>query len=1099
MSYLADLHIHSRFSRATSPELTFAQLHAWGRRKGIALIGSGDCTHPGWLAEMKEQLEPAGDGLYRLRRAYHPRTRLLPGTQQPVRFLISGEISTIYKAGGATRKVHHLICLPGLAEAERFSERLSRVGNITADGRPILGLDSRDLLEMLLSVSEEAVLIPAHIWTPWFSVLGSKSGFDSIEECYRDLTGHIFAVETGLSSDPPMNWRVSSLDRYALVSNSDAHSASKLGREANIFSGSMGYRAMMNALKRTAPGFRGTLEFFPQEGKYHADGHRKCRFSCPPHESKALGGVCPVCGGALTLGVDYRVEELADRQRGKKPPAARPFQRLLSLAAILGEVLQCSPASKKVQAAYDELLGALGPELRILRETDIEELREHGGDLLARGIDKMRAGTVHASAGYDGEYGEITLFTAEERAEIIGQSRLFAGLAFSASSSPALAPASQVSLFPELPASPLAEGLSAEQHAAVTHPPAPLLITAGPGAGKTRTLIERIVWLLESTPATPQSIIALTFSNRAASEMRERLRERLPALPADDTPLACTFHKLGLLIINEQRARLQLPAPLTVLSEEDADTLYAETMAEDAARACATRDDMESALADEFAGKDGVPDELAALRTRLASLAPAYTARKLQEGLLDFDDLLLLPLALLSEDAVLLGDYRRRWQHLLVDEYQDINVWQYLLLRLLCPPGGSLTAIGDPDQAIYGFRGADVRYFLRFLQDYPTAGEVALTRNYRSCHAIVKASSQLIARGRSRAERTPWSDIPGPARIGLARLSSHAAEAEYVLQTMEGLLGGISHFSVDSGRAGEETGTLLGFDDIAVLYRTHSAGEAMCEALTRSGIPFQRASRAELYQHPQVRKVLAFLQLAVTPARPSSARALLNAGLPGLTAAARQRMLKILAQWRPWREPILDRLARKMPKNAALARLRDSQAMLRAAGGLSLIQSLFYACNFFAMSEEEIDSEPWPTLFMRARQSASLAELLETIAQEGDEDIYQQRAARVTLSTVHAAKGLEWEVVFLIGCEDGAFPHPASPLDEERRLFYVGMTRARRCLYLSAAATRAMHNGERHEQALSPFLHDISEELLYTRQAPRVKRPAKYAQLTIDW
>ena len=424
MPFVADIHIHSRFSRATSRDLTLQELYRWGRRKGIGVIGTGDITHPGWLSEIDNQLaDDGGSGLFRLKSEPAPEPIPARSGDARLRFMLTGEISSIYSYGGKTRKVHNVVCLPDLDSAHRFAARLERIGNIRSDGRPILGLDSRDLLEILLEISPQAVLIPAHIWTPWFSVLGSKSGFDSIEECYRDLSGHIFALETGLSSDPPMNRMVSALDRYSLVSNSDAHSAANLGREANLFSCDMTYPAIMQALK-TGIGFDGTLEFFPEEGKYHLDGHRKCNQKLHPHESIRLKGICPVCGGGLTLGVLYRVAQLANRTADQIPSDKLRFRSMLSLDSILGEVLGVGPSSKKVQTLYMKLLSELGPELTILMETKIEEIERCGADLLGEAIRRVRSGRIHADAGYDGEYGVITVFEPGERERLLGQTSL---------------------------------------------------------------------------------------------------------------------------------------------------------------------------------------------------------------------------------------------------------------------------------------------------------------------------------------------------------------------------------------------------------------------------------------------------------------------------------------------------------------------------------------------------------------------------------------------------------------------------------------------------------------------------------------------------
>jgi PHP family Zn ribbon phosphoesterase len=327
MKFIADLHIHSHYSIATSKQLVPEYLDYWARRKGITVVGTGDITHPGWLEELKEKVTEPEPGLFRLKDQYRldgsaePTDRTAPSylstpTVPPgaqVRFLLTGEISSIYKRGEKVRKVHNIVLLPGFEAAETMQKKLDAVGNITSDGRPILGLDSRDVMEIVLSSSDDAALIPAHIWTPWFSALGSKSGFDTIEECYDDLSDQIFAVETGLSSDPPMNWVCRFLDRYTIISNSDAHSPEKLGREANLFDTELSYPAVLEAMQSGDDRFLGTVEFFPQEGKYHYDGHRKCGVRWDPLETVRRGGICPVCGKKVTVGVTNRVAQLADR------------------------------------------------------------------------------------------------------------------------------------------------------------------------------------------------------------------------------------------------------------------------------------------------------------------------------------------------------------------------------------------------------------------------------------------------------------------------------------------------------------------------------------------------------------------------------------------------------------------------------------------------------------------------------------------------------------------------------------------------------------------------------------------------------------------
>ena len=408
--YIGDLHIHSRYSRATSKDCTPEHLDLWARRKGIHIVGTGDFTHPAWREELKEKLEPAEDGLYVLKDGYRIKEDPVPGGKIP-RFVVTGEISSIYKKNGKTRKVHSLILLPGLEDAERISARLEQIGNIHSDGRPILGLDCRDLLEIVLELCPRAVYVPAHIWTPHFSMFGAFSGFDTVEECFEDLTSYIHAVETGLSSDPPMNWRVSALDRFQLISNSDAHSPAKLGREANLFDIPLSYEGLYRAIQ-TGEGLGGTIEFFPEEGKYHMDGHRKCGLCLTPSETVKYNGKCPVCGRKITIGVSHRIGELADRPEGYVKPGAKPFESLVPLPEVIGASVGRGAAGVKVQREYRRLLAELGPEFEILRNIPPEDIRRAAGDRVAEGIQRLRNGQVECVPGFDGEYGVIRLFNA---------------------------------------------------------------------------------------------------------------------------------------------------------------------------------------------------------------------------------------------------------------------------------------------------------------------------------------------------------------------------------------------------------------------------------------------------------------------------------------------------------------------------------------------------------------------------------------------------------------------------------------------------------------------------------------------------------------
>jgi len=420
MKYTADLHIHSKFSRATSRDMTFDTLAYWSKVKGISVLATADFTHPEWFFLTREKLEPKGNGFFRLKSPRRPDWEpFLSVTLGPedVSFVLSTEISFIYSKKGRVRKVHLLLLAPDFESVEKINARLAGVGNLRSDGRPILGLDVKAFVRMVADLCPQCVVIPAHIWTPWFSLFGASSGFDAVEECFEEMTPFIFALETGLSSDPAMNRRLSALDRFALVSNSDAHSPSKIGREANVFDTDPGYKAMVEALKSRDPArFLGTVEFFPEEGKYHWDGHRKCGTALPPRESMGRHDLCPACGKKLTIGVMHRVEELADRTEEQVREAApgTPFRRLLPLNEVIAEACGKSAESQAVWELYFRFVREFGDEQRILTEVPGEELRRISPERVADGIERMRRGLVRISPGHDGEYGTVRLFDGED-------------------------------------------------------------------------------------------------------------------------------------------------------------------------------------------------------------------------------------------------------------------------------------------------------------------------------------------------------------------------------------------------------------------------------------------------------------------------------------------------------------------------------------------------------------------------------------------------------------------------------------------------------------------------------------------------------------
>jgi DNA helicase-2/ATP-dependent DNA helicase PcrA len=1032
-AYVADLHIHSRYSRACSRDLTLPNLAWWARRKGIALLGTGDFTHPAWFDHLRENLIEAGAGLYRLADEAEV-TRRLPGSLQAApaaRFMLSVEISTIYKRDDRTRKVHHLIYMPDLTAAARFNTALGRIGNLTADGRPILGLDSRDLLEITLQAG--GYLVPAHIWTPWFSALGSKSGFDAIADCYADLADHVTAVETGLSSDPEMNWRVSSLDRYRLVSNSDAHSPAALAREATLFAGEPDYFAV-----KDGAGLAGTLEFFPEEGKYHADGHRACGVCWEPERTRQHDGRCPECGKPLTVGVLSRVEDLADRPEGFRRDDH--VEHLIQLHEVLGEINGVGPKSKTVEAQLNHLVATLGPELEILRRIPLDAIGQAGGETLREAIDRLRRGAVQRMPGYDGEYGVITLFEPGElrnrasapqvealfdvpqqrRAEpAIGRAPVPKPKAVKEPKRPAPPPLTPPPS-PHEPFEPMLAGmeevgtglldrLDAMQRVAASAPGGPLLIVAGPGTGKTRTLTHRIAYLCAELGVFPERCLAITFTRRAAAELQERLDALLGDVAEDIT--VGTFHAVGLTILKENGKAAGLGANWRIADERERDE------------------------AREQAGDDDL----------------AYAKLLRQQDLVDLDDLINLPVALLRDEPALVEKYRRQWQWIFVDEYQDVDENQYDLLRLLSPADGNLCAIGDPDQAIYSFRGADVKYFLRFNEDFVDARLVRLTRNYRSSAPILAAAVQAIA---------PSSLVNGrrldPARldpesplVGLYPAASAADEADFVVRTIDDLVGGLSHGSLDSGRVDSRSIAAgnLSFSDIAVLYRTDAQSGAIVEALSRAGVPVQKRSHNRLRDRAGVQVI---------------ARELRHAdGLGGSLPARVKLTAQVLAQ--RYAAPTLD-------------------------GEHLAPEDVWAAADLLLPLAHRIGDD--------------LPRFLQEIATGAEVDALDPRAEAVNLLTLHAAKGLEFPVVFLVGCEDGLLPlrWPGSTAGddetaEERRLFFVGLTRAQDRLYVTHAARRFRHGGER-EQNPSPFLGAIDSGL-FERLGDTVPARPKDRQLRL--
>jgi len=1120
MPFIADLHIHSYYSRATSKQLNLEHLNKWAQLKGIQVVATGDITHPQWLKELREKLEPAEEGLYKLKQEFAKQTQheVPKPCQGEVRFILSGEISNIYKKEDRVRKNHNVVLVPSFEAAQKIQDELDKIGNIRSDGRPILGLDAKDLLEIVLEANDLACLIPAHIWTPWFSALGSKSGFDSIEECFEDLSSHIFAVETGLSSDPPMNWRVSSLDKYTLVSNSDAHSPQKLAREANIFKNEMSYPAMLQALKSGDPElFGGTIEFFPEEGKYHLDGHRKCNMRMTSEETVANKGLCPVCGKKATLGVSYRVEALADRKLGEKHERALPFESLIPLPEIVAEVKGVGVNTKTVNKQLEILLSKLGSELFILRNAELSDIEKVGGSLIAEGVRRMRTCELDIAAGYDGEFGKVKIFSEGERNELKSQILFFEPELTKYEKSaqetgqplkvkdeeekwvvPTVIPIEVSSKPNEEQGNPYS--LNNLQLEAVYTTENDLLIVAGPGTGKTRTLTCRIAYLIQDKDVAPQEILAVTFTNKAAAEMRARLFQIFDNETLNSLTIK-TFHSLGAKILRQESALLNYAADFSIYNEADKKSLLKQIT-----------NNLTVYEINEIANKISDAKNRLLLPEKLPEkdkFAEIYTnyqqALKLHQAY-DFDDLIFQPVLLFQSNPEITKKYQTKFRWISVDEYQDINFAQYNLLRLLVNTETNLCAIGDPDQAIYGFRGSDYRYFLKFKEDFPSAKTIYLEKNYRSNKTILNASGQIIEKNPDRQEVKIWSEIVSKGKLEIFKTPSEKAEAETIVHQVEKLVGATSFFSVDSGRVGgDEASFTAGFADIAVLYRLHAQLPALEEAFMRSGIPYQTLGETPFWEQKEVLEIISYLRVLQNQNSDLDLSRILNVPPRGVG----EQTLNVLLNYKKTNELTLWQSLEKSYLISSLSETHKSPLNLfvqkinelrRSVDDLTLheliekIVTLSGMGSYFKNDNKRIYY--WKAVMEQAEQwELSLTEFLERITLQNETDIYNPKAEKVTLMSLHASKGLEFPVVFITGCEEGLIPYhrkadTTDNTEEERRLFYVGMTRAKHKLILLHTTSRFLF-GERHSNHPSRFLSDIEVALKEYRSALiKKKKPA---------
>ena len=1177
MNFIADLHIHSRFSRATSKALNARHLAAWARCKGISVLGTGDFTHPQWRAELGEQLElDEASGLYRLKGEPEQLDVMAGGAMQggdaqgPL-FMLQAEISSIYKRHGKVRKVHNLIFMRTLEDAAKLSQRLEQIGNLHSDGRPILGLDSRDLLEIMLECSDDAVMIPAHVWTPWFALFGSKSGFDRLTDCYGDLSDHIFALETGLSSDPDMNRLVSQLDGYALVSNSDAHSGANLGREANLFDGRPSYAGMFAALRAAARRqpqdsldcrFLGTMEFYPDEGKYHLDGHRACNVVLEPRESRALGNICPVCGKPLTVGVLHRVWELADREEPAQlalEPEARP---LIPLAEVVGEIVGAGVASRKVQERYGRLLRELGPELDILCRMPEAEVRAHW-EPLGEAVARMRRGQVFRQGGYDGEYGVVRVFTPEELADIRGTGRgagrdslpglkpgrprkvsasgadVGAGTGTDATASTAVdvkvrqkkaSSVSMLDLMKERPSQHAAKldekqtpqsasvAFSDEQQAALTAGPGPVLVQAGPGAGKTRVLIGRMQHLLDQG-IPPHRLLAVTFTRRAANEMQQRLAVALPRMRGN-LPCCDTMHGIAW---GRMRAAMQSQERACMLLGDDA----AQQLFRAANPQLATRQASELWRQLTLARECQRPLDDPAV----AQAAALYAQRKSERpGLLyvDYADLLdwwLEHVAAMPPDQLP--------QHVLVDEVQDLSPVQLAILRRLLPGNGKgFFGIGDPDQAIYGFRGVSGQSESSLRAIWPDLSVFCLGRSFRSSQDVLNMARSLLHNKGQCGPLTAARQLS--AQLRLFSAPDQQAEIRWVTRRVQALLGATAHTLLDqhlsSAEAHELDGTLAP-GDIAVLVRLRAQIAPLRAALEQAGIPCAAPAEDAFWQDAACARLLAMAatHCGLGPLAQSLAAAtgLQEVPAPATAGAADAVTSTIPADLADTAAAAASAVSAAAASASAASAAAASAVTASGAAGMAgspLLPATLFGAGASLPAPEAL--EPWlkqqawagePLVAGRAwrelkrvwKTHGNWTEFLAHLGWLQEAEMVRGKAEHVQIMTMHASKGLEFQAVFLPGLEDGLLPlrkdllfgagsdgsatsgdrtpsapvspvSPVSPVapqadeDEERRLLYVALTRAARALFVSHSARRMLF-GKSLALLPSPFLEQIRQ------------------------
>lgn len=1260
MHVIADLHIHSSYAQGAHRDLSLETIALWAKRKGIHVVGTGDWTHPRWWSELRAKLIPAEDGLFRLRTDLETKLdqQLPPNLHEaPLRFVLGGELATIYEQDNKVRKVHHLLFAPDFARAQHIQRQLEPYGDLSVDGRPTLSLSSRDLLALIVESSPRCHLIPAHIWHPWNGLLGSTHGFDTVEECYGDMTPHIFALETGLSSVPSMSRRCSQLDSFSLVSFSNARKPEQLGREATLIQTSLSYDNLFAALKQDTmeqPTLQ-TLECYPERGRYFLDGHQSCETRLTPTEYRTLQGRCPVCQKPLTQGVLHRIEELSDRtQHAAVQRTQARFMQLLSLPEILSEILEAPLHSSKLRQCYLDVLREFGSEFTLLRDVPIEDIHRSQVPLLSEAIQRVRAGYLQLTAGYDGEYGKVRIFkdgeskstslslfewvgpsfessppeaerplpSGEERpvdeqqpstqlhlfpvasskedllepplsgskesvqtekpdsnnlatkpdlpsnrqnkpehrrssspgkasseketgtngtqpkaskteAKHTDRSKLAANMSSEANQRPPLGPPprSKPTKQRVVPPQQLLAGLNTEQRAAVLHKGSPLQLVAGPGTGKTRTLIHRLAYQIASRQVLPQHAVVLTFTHEAANHFQRELFAQLGS--SAHRVFVGTFYKFCLRLLQDFRADLlstsqkslgklppDLPSSLLGAFEKLA---LLEAIAEkndfprDRHTLRYSMDRITWAKQNLFTPEDLEHDDLEHSDSFLSTYR-SYQKYLARNHRYDLDDLLFETVRMLRSNPDRCQLLQLQFRAFVIDEYQELNEAQYRLLRFVVSDFAELSVAGDPDQHVYAYCGSQRKFFDRFVHDFSPphrqAVRLPLWRNYRSPETVLDAAHQIINKLHDPQRVQTLATHSGPLFIPISVYPDPESEAQSIAlqiqdfaqhaktpqpqlvpsipepgqrpleteQSMEVPLAPI--------RGEEHYYRIRGYRDIAILYRSSQQLPSLERALREANIPYQLTRSGSITSHGDMQLLLGLLRCLSFPHQPALSLPLVLQYWPGVTNTTRMDLFPFPVQSSLTPAEALSQAMENTPvppdQHAPLQQLtrflkRIQSLAKKQRNSRDLLECLVDELGKLLPPEALPSGPRLQALLALSLQSMTPQKLLQYLLIEHAPNIPPPLSDSVSLLPIRASKGREFPVVILPGCEEGLLPWKEALLDpaamaEERRLFFLGMTRCSQVLWLTQTTRRVLLD-QPHALAPSRFLKDIQPYL----------------------